>query len=68
MIKLKVGRRIAKYRNDQSLSQEELASIANIHRTYLASVESGKRNISIMNLEKIIKALNITFEEFFHDL
>lgn len=68
MIKVKIGKKIAKYRNSKNLSQEKLASMANIHRTYLASVESGKRNISIVNLEKIIKALDVSFEEFFHDL
>lgn len=34
-------------------------------RTYFASVESGKRNISIANLEKIVKGLDISFSEFF---
>lgn len=65
MIKEEIGNRIRKIRNEQSISQEKLALKAEIDRTYLASVEAGKRNISIVNLEKILKALNISFCEFF---
>ena len=52
----------------QNISQEKLALKAELDRTYLASVESGKRNISIVNLEKIINALEISFEEFFKNM
>lgn len=68
MIKQKVGSRIRELRTNAGLSQEKLALSADLDRTYIASVENGKRNISIVNLEKIIKALNCTFEIFFHDL
>ena len=49
------------------MSQEKFALKINMDRTYLASVEAGKRNISIVNLEKIILGLNITFADFFQD-
>lgn len=68
MIKSLVGTRIRELRNQKDLSQEKLAFIADIDRTYIASVEAGKRNISIVNLEKIIKALDTTFCEFFKDM
>ena len=68
MIKSLVGTRIRELRNQKDLSQEKLAFIADIDRTYIASVEAGKRNISIVNLEKIIKALDTTFCEFFNDM
>ena len=68
MIKTLVGARIHELRNQKNLSQEKLAFIADIDRTYIASVEAGKRNISIINLEKIIKALDTTFCEFFKDM
>jgi len=65
MLKKMVGLRIKELRNKLNLSQEKFALEIDMDRTYLASVESGKRNISIVNLEKIIKGLNITFENFF---
>lgn len=68
MIKNLVGARIRELRNQKNLSQEKLAFIADIDRTYIASVEAGKRNISIINLEKIIKALDTTFCEFFKEM
>lgn len=68
MIKQKVGNRIRELRIAARLSQEKLALAADIDRTYIASVENGKRNISIVNLEKIIIALDCTFAEFFKDL
>jgi transcriptional regulator, cro/CI family len=68
MIKQKVGSRIRELRTAAGLSQEKLALAADIDRTYIASVENGKRNISIVNLEKIVKALDCTFAIFFQDL
>lgn len=68
MIKEKVGNRIRELRNNARLSQEKLALLADLDRTYIASVESGKRNISIVNLEKIIKALDCTFSVFFQNI
>ncbi len=63
-----IGLRIRELRNTTELSQEKFALKIEMDRTYLASVESGKRNISIVNLEKIIKGLNITFAEFFENM
>lgn len=65
MITIKIGRRIKELRLSKHLSQEKLALIANIDRTYLAGVESGKRNISVRNLEKILSALGMDFSHFF---
>lgn len=45
---------------------EELAARANLDRTYITSVERGKRNISIGTLEKIVVQLNCTMHEFFN--
>lgn len=66
-IRLATGNRIRELRKYKSLSQEALANKAEIDRTYMASVENGKRNISIINLEKIINALNLSISEFFND-
>lgn len=68
MIRQEVGNRIRELRINAGLSQEKLALAAELDRTYIASVERGKRNISIVNLEKITKALNCTFSVFFERL
>lgn len=68
MIKQKVGSRIRELRTNAGLSQEKLALAAELDRTYIASVENGKRNISIVNLEKIVKALDCSFSVFFQNL
>lgn len=68
MITELVGQRIKEIRNQQGLSQEKLALKAEIDRTYLAGVEIGKRNISLKSLDKIVKALGISFEELFSGL
>lgn len=65
-IKLLVGKRVKELRNKLGVSQEELADIAGLDRTYITSVECGKRNISIVNIEKLAKALNVTLAEFFN--
>lgn len=65
MIKAQVGSRIKELRTQNKMSQETFASMVGIDRTYLASVEKGKRNISIVNLYKIWKGLKITPKDFF---
>lgn len=65
MITERIGERIKELRTNIGLSQEKFALKIDMDRTYFASVESGKRNISIINLEKIINGLEISFSEFF---
>lgn len=64
-IKQAVGKRVKELRNKIGVSQEELADIAQLDRTYITSVERGKRNISIVNVEKLAKALQVSLAEFF---
>lgn len=64
-IKLLVGKRVKKLRNKLGISQEELADLAGLDRTYVTSVECGRRNISIVNIEKLAKALKVSLAEFF---
>lgn len=68
MITELVGNRIKEIRNEQGISQEKLALKAELDRTYVAGVESGKRNPSIKSLEKIINALDTNFGYFFKDM
>ena len=68
MIKKKFGERVKLLRKNQEMSQEKFALKIDMDRTYLASVESGKRNVSIENIEKIAKGLEISLEELFRGL
>lgn len=58
-LKVIFGNNVKKYRKEQGLSQEELASLCNLHRTYISDIERKKRNISLNNVQKIANALNI---------
>ncbi len=66
-IKKNVGQRIKQLRNEAGISQMELAHLSGLDRTYITSVENGKRNISIVNIEKICRALKISLKGFFND-
>ena len=65
-IKQKIGQRIKELRKQLELSQEGLAYKAEVDRTYVTDVENGRRNVSVEILEKIIKALEVPFSEFFN--
>ena len=65
-IRHRVGTRIKELRNNLGKSQEQLGFDSGLDRTYINSVEAGKRNISIIALEKICKALNCSLETFFN--
>jgi len=65
-IRVLIGARIRQLRNAKDLSQEQLAHLADLDRTYITSVENGKRNISIVNIEKICKALEVPINKFFN--
>lgn len=68
MITEKLGIRIRELRNATGLSQEKFALSINMDRTYFASVELGKRNIAIVNLEKIANGLDVSLSELFSGL
>ncbi len=60
MLKMTFARNLKLYRLEKNISQEALADLCNLHRTYVGSVERGERNISIDNIEKISKALEVS--------
>lgn len=64
-IKDKVGQRIKELRHELGLSQEALGNKAGVDRTYVTDVENGRRNISVELLEKLITALEVSFQDFF---
>ncbi|MDD3119812.1 MAG: helix-turn-helix transcriptional regulator [Candidatus Gracilibacteria bacterium] len=67
-IKIKFGEKIRILRNERNLSQESLGFKAKLHRTYIGNVERGEKNLTLENIEKLSKALNITLNELFNDL
>lgn len=54
-----IGNKIRELRRTQNMSQEKLAGVCKLHRTYIGSVERGERNISLENIIVIAKALNV---------
>ena len=54
-------------RLERGFSQEQLAEVANLHRTYIGSVERGERNITIDNIERIANALKVSVTTLLED-
>ena len=67
-IKKFFGEKLRSIRISKELSQEKLAELAELDRTYISSVELGKRNISIINICRLASALEINIKDFFNDL
>jgi transcriptional regulator with XRE-family HTH domain len=63
-----LGRAIRKRRRDLGLSQEKLAERADLHWTYIGGIERGERNVSLVNIVKIAKALKSRVSELLADL
>lgn len=61
----KFGIRVKEIRVSKNISQEELSYRAELHRTYISSIELGKRNVSLVNIEKLAEALNCQIIDFF---
>ncbi len=55
----KFGGHLRKVRLRKGISQEKLAELAGLHRTYVSSVERGERNISLVNIHRLAKALDV---------
>lgn len=66
-IKAQFGKNTREIRTHRGISQEKLADLSGLHRTYINSIENGKRNVSIENIEKIAKSLNVKITDFFKE-
>ena len=64
-IRIKIGLRLKELRNEKGLSQEKFSFICELDRTYIASIEQGKRNVSVANIEKIANAFDMSVYQFF---
>ncbi len=66
-ILVKFGQRVRELRLKQNISQEKLAEKANVHRTYIGMIERAEKNITLINIEKIAKALEVNIYDLFID-
>lgn len=64
-IRTRIGLRINELRDEMDISQESFAYSIDMARSYFAEVETGKRNVSVVNLEKIAHGLGVTLDRFF---
>lgn len=62
------GQKIQSLRKERGISQEKFALMIDMDRTYYASVESGKRNISLLNIKKIADGFNAPISSLFEDI
>lgn len=62
---IKIGRRIRQIRKSQGYSQEDFAAQAEIDRSYMGGIERGERNITVINIVKIAKALQVEIGKLF---
>jgi len=65
-IQQKIALRIKAIRKEKELTQEELAWNSDVDRTFMNHVESGRKNISLNSLEKILTGLELSFKDFFN--
>ena len=62
---VKFGKKVKEQRLKMGLSQEKLAARAKVHRTYIGMIERAEKNITLENIEKIVKALGMKISHFF---
>ena len=64
-IRIKFGKRLRELRTGKGFSQEKLAEVASLHWTYIGGIERGERNPTLINLEKLARALDKSLPELF---
>ncbi len=57
------GTNVQKYRKERQLSQEKLAELSGLHRTYIGMIERAEKNITLCNMDKIAKAMNLQIKD-----
>lgn len=66
-VKAVFGRRVRLLRKREGLSQEQLALRCGLDRTYIGGVERGERNISLVNIAKVARAIGLSLRDLFDD-
>lgn len=62
------GLRVRQLRKQAGFSQEKLAELSNLHRTYISGIECGDRNISLVNIVRLARVLRVTPSELLKDI
>ena len=62
------GERIRTLRKERGLSQEDLAELCGLDRTYISGIERGLRNVALRNIDALAKALDVSISDLFDDL
>lgn len=60
---VKFGNKVVYFREQMGITQEKLAELAEVHRTYIGTVERGETNITLLNMYKLANALNIDIKQ-----
>ena len=67
-LRRRLGFRFRELRKKIGLSQEELAEISGLHRTYVGSVERGERNLTLGSIETLAKSLRTSISDLFRGI
>lgn len=63
---IEFGTKVRELRTEKNVSQEQLAFDADLHRTYIGMIERAEKNVTLINIEKIAKALNVNIRDLFN--
>lgn len=64
-VRIRFGKALRQRRHRLGVSQEEFADMCSLDRTYVGGIERGERNVSLMNIEKLAKALDVSLADLF---
>lgn len=64
----KFGERVRQLRKAKGLSQEKLAELADLHRNYIGGIERGERNLALLNIVRLAKALEVSPSQLLEDI
>jgi transcriptional regulator with XRE-family HTH domain len=63
-----LGKTIRRIRQKKGISQEKLAELCDLHRTYISGIERGERNVSLLNIVEVARALGVRSRELLRDI
>lgn len=68
LIQIKFGETLKLLRTEKGISQEKLAELSGLHRTYISDIERGERNVSLVNIVRIAEGLEVEIAELFKEI